>query len=90
VVPGARRSEPRDVPGTTVERVSANVVVQRDPNYAPTCYVAGPDDALADLRAGLESDPKIVDLAWDRKYRNLRDDDPLAGPRRLAGAPEQR
>ena len=69
-------SEPRDVPGTTVERVSANVVVQRDPNYAPTCYVAGPDDALADLRAGLESDPKIVDLAWDRKYRNLRDDDP--------------
>ena len=67
-------AEPRDVPGTTTERFSENVVVQRDPDYAPTCYVAGPDDALADLRAALESDPKVVDLAWDRKILNLRDD----------------
>ncbi len=55
-------------------RTSDGVTVERDHDYVPTCYVGGPDDALADLRARLESDPKIVDLAWDRKYLSLRDD----------------
>jgi DNA polymerase I len=64
---------PRPVPGTTTERYSDTVVVQRDHDYTPTCYVAGPDEALADLRARLDADPKVAELAWARKFCNLRD-----------------
>jgi DNA polymerase I len=64
---------PRPVPGTTTERYSDTVVVQRDHDYTPTCYVAGPDEALADLRARLKADPKVAELAWARKFCNLRD-----------------
>ena len=41
--------------------------------YAPSLFVAGPDDALADLRARLETDPKVVGTAFERRARDLHE-----------------
>lgn len=41
--------------------------------YAPSVFVSGPDDALADLRSRLESDPKVDDLRTERWARDLHE-----------------
>ncbi|WP_226022174.1 type B DNA-directed DNA polymerase [Halomicrobium salinisoli] len=56
-------------------RTAEGIVCERDRDYSPTCYVDGPDDALADLRARLDDDTKVVRTAFDRKYVSLRDDE---------------
>ena len=42
-------------------------------DYAPSLFVSGPDDALADLRARLEADPKVVATARERWATDLHE-----------------
>ena len=42
-----------------------------DPDYHPTTYVTAPPKPLAELRATLRRDPKVVDTALTEKYHDL-------------------
>ncbi|SDK00571.1 type B DNA-directed DNA polymerase [Natronorubrum texcoconense] len=42
-------------------------------DYTPALFVSGPDDALADLRARLESDPKTVETRVERWATDLHE-----------------
>ncbi|QSW97897.1 DNA polymerase domain-containing protein [Haloterrigena alkaliphila] len=42
-------------------------------DYTPSLFVSGPDDALADLRARLDPDPKVVATARDRWATDLHE-----------------
>ncbi|WP_436347354.1 DNA polymerase domain-containing protein [Natronorubrum sp. FCH18a] len=42
-------------------------------DYAPSLFVSGPDDALADLRARLEADPKVVNTRFERWATDLHE-----------------
>ncbi|MFC6716787.1 DNA polymerase domain-containing protein [Natrialbaceae archaeon GCM10025810] len=42
-------------------------------DYAPSLFASGPDDALADLRERLESDPKVLGTRCERWATNLHE-----------------
>jgi len=54
-------------------RTADGVEWKRDDDYAPTCYVDGPDDALAWLADRLAADPKVLATEYERAYTTLQD-----------------
>ncbi|MUV61102.1 DNA polymerase I, partial [Halobacterium sp. CBA1126] len=67
-----------DADGVTLWHADADggVTAERDTAYAPTVYVHAGDGPLGALAERLDDDPKVADLRWVEKRRDLHADDP--------------
>ncbi|MFP4628147.1 MAG: type B DNA-directed DNA polymerase [Halobacteriales archaeon] len=55
--------------------VDGGATARRVKDYAPSVYVAGPTERDDDLAGALAGDPKVVEVARERWYTSLHDDD---------------
>ena len=56
-------------------RTEDGVTTRRDDEYEPALFVAAERPKLADLRARLDADPKVVGTTFEERYASLRADE---------------